>query len=128
VILEMGFLTNPADRAFMVDQADVVAGAIAEGVLAYLRQRDPNDGAALLPVEYPMQRPARAGVVVRAAPRDDARVLAPLDEDSRLVVFSARDGWYEVVVRGSWRTIGWVPVVDVVPTDEMIAPPASANP
>ena len=128
VILEMGFLTNPADRAFMVDQADVVAGAIAEGVLAYLRQRDPNDGAALLPVEYPMQRPARAGVVVRAAPRDDARVLAQLDEDSRMVVFSARDGWYEVVVRGSWRTIGWVPVVDVMPTDEMIAPPTSANP
>jgi hypothetical protein len=128
VILEMGFLTNPTDRAFMTEQADVVAAAIADGVMAYLRARDPADGAALLPVEYPMQRPARSGVVVRSAPRDGARVLAELDDDSRLVVFSARDGWYEVVVRGSWRVVGWVPVGDVMPTDEMIAPPASANP
>ncbi|HMP43331.1 MAG TPA: N-acetylmuramoyl-L-alanine amidase, partial [Roseiflexaceae bacterium] len=106
VILEMGFLTNPSDRAFMVNQADRVAQAIANGVLRYLRERDPSDGAALMPPEYPIQRPISAdGLVVRAAPRDNARVLGRAPGDARMVVFSERDGWYEIAVRGEWRLI-----------------------
>ncbi len=36
VILEMGFLTNPKDRALLMQQPDLVAGAIAKGILKFL--------------------------------------------------------------------------------------------
>ncbi|MGE5619826.1 MAG: N-acetylmuramoyl-L-alanine amidase family protein [Sphingomonadaceae bacterium] len=36
VILETGFLTNPNDRKLLVEQADLVAGAIARGILSFL--------------------------------------------------------------------------------------------
>lgn len=39
-IVEMGFLTNPADRAFMVGQADTVAWGVAKGVLSFLDYLD----------------------------------------------------------------------------------------
>ena len=39
VILEMGFLTNPADRAVMTRRADDVASGIADGIRRYLREQ-----------------------------------------------------------------------------------------
>lgn len=36
VVLEMGYLSNDADRALMVGRADLVAGAIATGILRFL--------------------------------------------------------------------------------------------
>lgn len=36
VILEMGFLTNPSDLEILLDSPDVVAGAIARGILRFL--------------------------------------------------------------------------------------------
>jgi N-acetylmuramoyl-L-alanine amidase len=130
VILEMGFLTSPADRAVMIGKADTVAAGIAAGIMRYLNERDPNDGAALLPPEYPMQRPIdEQGVVVRAAPADNARVLGTAPPEARLVVFSERNGWYEVSVRGEWRMIGWVRADQVAATDEpMPGPPPVTNP
>lgn len=38
-IVEMGFLTNGTDRAFIVNEADKVAAGIAEGVLKFLRSK-----------------------------------------------------------------------------------------
>ena len=109
VIVEMGFLTNAADRAMMIDQADRVAVGIANGIVRYLNERDPSDGAALLPPEYKTQRPIAAeGVDVLAAPRENANVLAHIGPDGRLFIFQERDGWYQVVVRGGGRITGWV--------------------
>lgn len=128
VILEMGFLTSAADRAVMVDQPDRAAVGIANGIVRYLNARDPNDGAALLPPEFRVQRSlSPAGVDVLAAPRDDARVLEHAAGDARLFVFQERDGWYQVVVRGSFRTVGWVRKDQVAATNDPppTPPPAS---
>jgi N-acetylmuramoyl-L-alanine amidase len=122
VILEMGYLTNAADRALMYNRADTVAAGITNGILGYLRTRDPNDGAALLPPDFPMFRAATDKVAIRSAPRDDARVLLRLDQDQRLMPFQEKNGWLEVVVRGGWRVVGWVRKDDLVATNE--APPA----
>ena len=35
-IIELGFLSNDDDRSFMIDHADVVAGALVNGILAFL--------------------------------------------------------------------------------------------
>lgn len=129
VIVELGFLTNPRDRAMMLNEPDRMAKGVADGILAYLQARDPNDGAALLPPDFKVQRPVRSGVAVRAAPRDDGRVLAEVTPEHQLVPFQQRDGWYQVFVRGSQgRILGWVKVSDVAETLEPTPtlPPSSS--
>jgi N-acetylmuramoyl-L-alanine amidase len=110
VIVEMGFLTSAADRALMIGRPNLVAAGIANGILRYLQERDPNDGAALLPPEFRSQRPISPdGVDVRSAPRDDAPVLLHAEADRRFNPLQERDGWYQVFVRvGESRLTGWV--------------------
>jgi N-acetylmuramoyl-L-alanine amidase-like protein len=130
VIVEMGFLTNSTDRALLIDQPDNLAVGIANGIVRYLNERDPRDGAALIPPSFAMQRPsAEAGVDVRAAPREDAAVLLHVPADARLVPFQERNGWYQVFVRGGQRVVGWVRKDALVTTNEPLpAPPPSTNP
>lgn len=40
VIAETGFLTNSSDQKLLINQTDVVAGGLADGILAYLRERE----------------------------------------------------------------------------------------
>jgi N-acetylmuramoyl-L-alanine amidase len=89
--------------------------------------RDPNDGDALLPPEYPVFRPATDGVAVRAAPNDQARILLRATLDQRIFVFQERGEWFEVVVRGEWRVVGWVRRDALVATNDAppTPPPAS---
>lgn len=129
IIVEMGFMTSAADRGVLFGQPDRVARGIAEGVLAYLRQRDPNNGAALLPPEFSTLVAGPGGATLRTAPRDDARTVANLDPEARLFPFERRDGWYQVFVRGGARLQGWVREDQVVVTNEQPSfPTASANP
>jgi N-acetylmuramoyl-L-alanine amidase len=120
VIVEMGYITNPSDRAFLTRQPDRVAAGIAQGLLRYLRERNPLDGAALLPPEFRQQRAISPdGVIVRTAPRDNAPVRARVDQTRTLRPVQERDGWYEVFVRGdARRIIGWVRKDQVEPTDD----------
>lgn len=124
VILEMGFLTNSADRAVIVDQADNVAVGIANGIIRYLNQRDPLDGAALIPPDFKIQRPLDpAGIDILAAPRDGARTVAHIAPDSRIFVIQERDGWYQGVARGS-RDIGWFRTEQVTDTNDPLPTPS----
>lgn len=129
IIVEMGFMTSAADRAVLFNQPDRVARGIADGVLAYLSSRDPNNGAALLPPEFPVFRAAPGGAVVRAAPNNDARVLLRADEGTRVVPFDRRDGFYQAFVRsGETRVVGWVREEQLVATNEQPTFPTPTNP
>jgi N-acetylmuramoyl-L-alanine amidase len=129
IIVEMGFMTSAADRGVLFGQPDRVARGIADGVMAYLRARDPNNGAALLPPEFSTLRIGPDGATLRAAPRDDARALATLDAESRLFPYDKVEGWYQVFVRGQSRLQGWVREDQIVVTNEQPAfPTASTNP
>jgi N-acetylmuramoyl-L-alanine amidase-like protein len=110
VIIETGFLTSATDRAMLIGQPDRVAAGIANGIIRYLNERDPNDGAALLPPEFRTQRSLDSGGVdVRTAPRDDAPLLVHADASQRFSPLVERDGWYQVFVRnGQTRATGWV--------------------
>ncbi|MBC8078246.1 MAG: N-acetylmuramoyl-L-alanine amidase, partial [Chloroflexales bacterium] len=130
VIVEMGYLTNPTDRAFLTRQADRVAAGVARGMLRYLGERNPLDGAALMPPEFRQQRAISVGgVAVYAAPRDNAPIRARVDQTRRMMPFQERDGWYEVFVRGdARRVVGWVRKDEVEPTnDPLPAPPPSTT-
>ncbi len=120
VIFEMGYLTNADDRAFLVEQGDVAAAAIAAGILQYLEQRDPNNGGALLPPEYRhllVRDDTR--VTVFTAPDPASELLHPAEAGSLLVPFdiSNDQAWYNVYVpiddhpRGG--VVGWARRDDV---------------
>jgi hypothetical protein len=129
IIVETGFMTSAADRAVLFDQPDRVARGIADGVLAYLAARDPGNGAALLPPDFPVFRAAPGGAVVRAAPSDDARVLLRVEEGARITPFDRRDGFYQAFVRsGETRVVGWVREEQLVATDEQPVFPTPTNP
>lgn len=129
IIVEMGFMTNAADRAVMFNQPDRVARGIADGVLAYLRQRDPANGAALVPPDFPVLRSGPAGATVRAAPRDDARVLARIAPDQRITPFDRQNGYYQAFTRsGETRVVGWVREDQVIVTNEQPTFPTPTNP
>jgi N-acetylmuramoyl-L-alanine amidase len=126
VIVETGFLTSAADRAVLITRADDVAIGIANGVIRYLNERDPNDGAALVPPDFKTQRPLNeVGADVRAAPSDKAKIVAHVKPTSRLFVFLERDGWYQVFVRGQSRVTGWVRKDQVTATND---PPPTPPP
>jgi hypothetical protein len=130
IIVEMGFMSSAADRGVLFGQPDLVAKGIADGVMAYLRARDPNNGAALLPPEFSTLRVGPNGGTLRAAPRDDARVLATLDPEARLFPYDKAEGWYQVFVRGSSaRLQGWIHESQVEVTNEQpVFPTASSSP
>ena len=123
VIVEMGYLSNAQDRAFLVNQPDVIAQSITNGILRYLDQLDRSDATFYEPKEYPVHRAANDGVVVRAAPSANAGSIFVMNGDKRFLPFREVDGWYEGVVRGEWRVIGWVRKDDVVATDEPLTFP-----
>lgn len=129
VIIEMGFLTNATDRALMTRTPDRVAQGIANGILRYLNERDPNDGAALLPPEFRPHRPLSPdGIAVHAEPNDNARIIARAGADRRLNPFQERDGWFQVFVRdGERRVIGWVRKDQLEETDEPTPTPLPAT-
>jgi N-acetylmuramoyl-L-alanine amidase-like protein len=108
-IVEMGFLTNPDDRGLLLGQPDLVAIGIANGIVRYLNERDPNDTAALLPPDFGVwQGASGAGLSIRAAARDDARILLQITADRPVIPFEEREGWFRVVIAGAWDVVGWV--------------------
>jgi N-acetylmuramoyl-L-alanine amidase len=108
-IVEMGFLTNPEDRALLTRSPDLAAIGIANGIVRYLNERDPSDQAALEPPDFGVWHGAAAdGLDIRAAPRDDAQTLLHIETRDLVIAFEEREGWLRVIVAGAWDVVGWV--------------------
>jgi len=108
VIVEMGFLTNPDDRALLTGHADLLAAGLANGIIRYLNERDPLDQEALRPPDFGVWHGAAAGLDVRAGPAGDAQVLLHIESDRPVIPFEDGDGWFRVIVAGAWDVVGWV--------------------
>jgi N-acetylmuramoyl-L-alanine amidase len=114
-IVEMGFLTNPDDRVLLASQPDAIAIGIANGIVRYLNERDPNDQAALLPPDIGVWHgEAATGLDVRATPREDARILLHIEAERPVIAFEERAGWFRVIVAGAWDVVGWVRKAELV--------------
>jgi uncharacterized protein YgiM (DUF1202 family) len=111
-----------------LDPAQARAGGpAAEGEIATALLQVPADTVTALPAEG-ASSPAAAGdrmqivntdglgVVLRTAPRDDARVPRGLAEGTRVTVLG-RDGENWVLVRGDNRAEGWVPGQYLTPSN-----------
>ena len=122
VIIEAGFMTYPTDWNLLYKRPEVVAKGIADGVLAYLQARNPNDTAARQPVELPMLKPKATNTPLYQYGNLNSPVARRLSAEQRLVPLATREGWYLVLTRGPWD-IGWVRADDVDATDEPQTPP-----
>jgi N-acetylmuramoyl-L-alanine amidase len=128
VIVETGFITSAADRQILIGRPDLAAVGIANGIIRYLNERDPNDTAALVPPEFALQWAISPdGVDIRAAPNDAAHVLGHAQGHSRLIPIQEHDGWYQVVYSRDWRIVGWVRKDQVQPTGEPLPSPPPAT-
>ena len=114
-IFELGYLSNARDRAFLHERPEAAARGLADGLLAYLEQRDPHDRQALVAPRTVSLRSPRAGIPVHASPDRRSGVRLHLRPGERLSVLGRVGDWYDVRVRGSYRNFGWVHAADVDP-------------
>ena len=109
VILEMGYLTNPADRRLMTEQSDRLARAIAQGILQFLSSK-PAGGWP----EPPPLPDLRATVVAdRANLRGGPGIEYPITRSvakGRILMIEAEQGdWLKVYsYRRTNTTQRWV--------------------
>ncbi|NJO84832.1 MAG: N-acetylmuramoyl-L-alanine amidase [Blastochloris sp.] len=110
VIMEMGFLSNPQDRAFMLERADTVAQGIVNGILRYLNERDPTDLAALEPPNFDRREVLPGSTIpVYATASENSAILITASEGFTITPFEEREGWYYAFVRGQdQRVVGWI--------------------
>lgn len=81
-IVELGFLSNPADRAFMLNEPERAATAVANGILVFLNTNQPAEPAPL-PLITP-QLPL-TGTVTCATVRAERRNREPRPCEAALV-------------------------------------------
>ena len=118
-ILEMGYLTNPVDREYLLAHPETAAAGLAAGILAFLDKRDPFDRWDTVPTEAIVLRVPRAGIAVHAGPGRNSTVRAHLRAGDVLHARGGVGSWYDVRVQGSWRNFGWVYADDLgVPPPE----------
>lgn len=96
VILEMGYLTNPNDRALMTAQADRLARGVANSVLRFLRSR-PADG---WPAPPPLPE-LRATVMtetarLRSGPGTNYPVVRVVNRNRNLMIAEERGDWLKL--------------------------------
>jgi len=96
VILEMGYLTNPGDRRLMIEQADRLARAIADGILMFLRSEPENGWPAPPPLPD-----LRATVVadranLRAGPGIEYPITRSVNKGRMLMIERIQGDWLKV--------------------------------
>jgi N-acetylmuramoyl-L-alanine amidase len=122
-IIEVGFMTYPTDRELILNQSEVIAEGIAQGMLDYLAAYYPLDEAERAPVGRGMLRPTRAGVTIYERASVASPALLDVGPDTRLVPMAERAGWTLVFTHGGDWDLGWVRQEDLVETGEGLAPP-----
>lgn len=122
-IVELAFMTHPADRELIFERPGLLAEGLADGILAYLDAYHPLSAEARAPVGRGMLRPATEGTPLFARPSEQSAVLLTLGPETRLAPMEEREGWALAFTHGGEWELGWVRLADVVETGEGLAPP-----
>jgi hypothetical protein len=90
-IIEMGFISNAADRAVMYGQPNTVAAGIANGILAYLHNLHAADAIQHQAEAVAAASPTKRSVVVTT---DGVRIHSAADSQSSVVATAQRGDIY----------------------------------
>ena len=113
-IMELGYVSNAEDRVYLRENSAAAAEGLVEGVLSYLQRRDPFDRwETLPPAELIILQAPRTGVALYASRDRSSTVRRQLRAGELLFASGMVDGWYDVRVRGSYRSFGWVNAADI---------------
>ncbi len=112
VIIEVGFITNPADFTLLTAGQDELAATISQGISDFLDL--PLTAADLEPPVLPLVTPL-APLDVLDDPDLAAALVATVQPGELLWTYEAVAGWYHVVLPPEWDFIGWVPIDAVAP-------------
>ena len=115
IIIELGFISNAADRARLTSDPHYYAGLIMRGLEAYFKGRNRSETADLAPMQLPWVMAGPQGVVVRRSPSTDSEALWRIDPGTIMMPVDASGDWYEVFVRHHFAT-GWILKSGVVDT------------
>ena len=116
-IVETGFVTQADDRRFLLEQPEVAARGIADGVRHYLADRDPSAAMEVVPSWFPAMRVRVAAPLRQLPDPDEPGGGAALPGGTRVYPLERTDGWYHVLLRlpaeddeerGQTR-YGWLP-------------------
>lgn len=108
VIIETGFITDPRDREVLIGRTGDVARGIASGVLTFLASHASMDWKKLVPRIYPLQQVGVAAAEIYAYPGPEAPVREVLEPGTAVFPVHRQGGWVEIIVRGNFRSFGWV--------------------
>ncbi len=108
VIIETGFITDPRDREVLIGRTVDVAEGIASGVLTFLASHASLDWKKLVPRTYPPQQVGSAAAQIHAFPEPGAPVREVLAPGTPVVPVHRVGEWVEIIVRGNYRSFGWV--------------------
>lgn len=123
-IVELGFMTHPADRELIFERPELLAEGLAQGILDYLDAYHPLSAGARAPQgRSTLLRPARDMVALYERASAASVVLVEVGRDERLVPLAEREGWMLAFTRGGEWELGWVRASDVVATGEELTPP-----
>ncbi len=117
VLIEMGFITNVADRKLLANRPDYYADIIMRGLDAYFATRPRSETDDLLPLTLPWVAAGPGGAIVHQRPSLDSASLWNLEAGQVLMPVDVSGDWYEVFVRRHYAT-GWVKKSDTVQTDD----------
>ena len=112
-ILEMGYLSNGADREYLLAHPEEAAAGMVAGILAFLDERDPFDRWDTMPIDAMILRVPRTGIAVHAGPDRNSTVRLHLRQGDTLYARGGVGPWYDVRVHGSYRHFGWVHADDL---------------
>ena len=120
-IIEMGFLTNRQDRAFLTTNQDLVARAIALGIARFLAARPPEGW----PAPPPMPRGdiievLHNNVPLYDGPGTERKIVDRASRNERYAVSERREGWVKLFFyTGEERWIqDWQTRQLALPTDQ----------
>ncbi len=122
-IVELAFMTHPADRELIFGRPELLAEGLADGILAFLEAHHPLSDEERAPVGRGMLRPVAEGTPMFARPSERSAVLLTLGPETRLAPMEERDGWVLAFTHGGDWDLGWVRLADVAETGEALAPP-----
>ena len=112
VIIEAGFMTNPADYLLLSVERQTTAHTIASGISQFLAQ--PRSSAETQPPTFPLLTPLFP-LDALIDPDAAAAPVQTLQPGELLWSYAEQDGWYHVVLPPEWDYIGWVRATDVAP-------------
>ncbi|GAB4225144.1 MAG: hypothetical protein Kow009_16540 [Spirochaetales bacterium] len=120
VLLELGYLTHPADRARLTQVPDQYAEIILSGLKRYFQDYHRRTEEFLTPLNFPWVAVDPAlpkGAQVRVAPTLSGPVLWTLEPGTILLPVDEQGEWYEVFVRDRFAT-GWIRKAETHPTSD----------